>query len=180
VRRDGAQRDIAVGEVVPDDLVLLEPGNQVIADGDVVESHDLRLDESILTGESEPALRTQGEEVRSGAFVAEGAGCYVVTAVGADSFAAKLTGEANTFRHPRSPLGRAINRLLYALTVLVIGLGALLGYSLHHRQVGVHEAVSTATAGVVSLIPEVSSSSSASPTPPRRCACRGAAFSPSS
>jgi cation-transporting P-type ATPase E len=154
VRRDGSERDIAVGEVVPDDLVLLEPGNQVVADGDVVESHDLRLDESILTGESESALRTRGEEVRSGAFVAEGAGSYVVTAVGAESFAAKLTGEAKTFRHPRSPLERAINRLLYALTVLVIGLGALLGYSLHHRQVGVHEAVSTATAGVVSLIPE--------------------------
>src|SRR5204863_3531603 len=108
VHRDGATREVAVEEVVPDDLVMLEPGDQVIADGNVVESHDLRLDESILTGESEPALRTAGEEVRSGAFVAEGTGSYAVTAVGADSFAVKLTGEAKSFRHPRSPLEGAV------------------------------------------------------------------------
>ncbi len=154
VRRDGTVRQVAVDEVVPDDLVALEPGDQVIADGTVVQSHDLRLDESILTGESEPALRDAGEEVRSGAFVSEGTGSYVVTAVGADSFAAKLTGAARTFRHPRSPLELAVNRLLYALVGLVVLLGGILGYSLAHRDVPTDTAISTASAGVVSLIPE--------------------------
>ena len=65
----------------------------------------------------------------------EGTGAYEVTAVGAESFAARLTGEARSFRHPRSPLERAVNRLLYALVALVVGLGALLGYSLYHRHV---------------------------------------------
>jgi cation-transporting ATPase E len=153
VRRD-EERSVPVEEVVVDDLVLLEPGDQVTADGSVVDARDLRLDESILSGESEPALRTAGDDVRSGAFVAEGTGSYVVTAVGGDSFAAKLTGEARTFRHPRSPLELDVNRLLYALTLLVLGLGALLGFSLHHRDVPVDTAVSTASAGVVSLIPE--------------------------
>src|SRR5205085_5328080 len=59
-----------------------------------------------------------------------------------------------SFRHPRSPLERAINRLLYALVGLVVVLGAILGYSLYHRHVAAHSAVSTASAGVVSLIPE--------------------------
>jgi magnesium-transporting ATPase (P-type) len=68
VQRDGATREVPVDEVVPDDLVLLEPGDQLIADGRVVAASDLRLDESILTGESEPARRSRGEEVRSGAF----------------------------------------------------------------------------------------------------------------
>jgi len=154
VQRDGATREVPVDQVVPDDLVLLEPGDQVIADGRVVAASGLRLDESILTGESEPAKRSPGEEVRSGAFVSEGTGSYLVTAVGEDSFAAKLTGEAKSFRHPRSPLERAVNRLLYGLVVLVIGLGAVLGYSLYHRKVALHAAVSTSSAGVVSMIPE--------------------------
>jgi cation-transporting P-type ATPase E len=73
--------------------------------------------------------------------------------VGAESYAARLTGEARSFRHPRSPLELAVNRLLYALG-LVIGLGAILGYSLYHRHVPVDTAVATSSAGVVSLIPE--------------------------
>ncbi len=154
VLRDGAARKIPVEEVVPGDLVLLSPGEQIVADGRVLVASELSVDESILSGESEPARRAPGEEVRSGAFVVEGTGVCEVTAVGAESFAERLTGQARSFRHPRSPLERAINRLLYALVVLVILLGALLGYSLYHRHVPVHTAVATSAAGVVSLIPE--------------------------
>jgi cation-transporting P-type ATPase E len=154
VRRDGAVRKIEVAQVVLDDLVLLAPGDQVIADGTLVTSADLRLDESSLTGESEPVRRIDGEEVRSGAFVVEGTGAYEVTAVGEDSFAFRITGEARSFRHPRSPLERAVNRLLYALVALVVVLGAVLGYSLYHRHVTVHTAVATSAAGVVTMIPE--------------------------
>lgn len=154
VRRDAKTRNIAVEDVVVGDLLLLAPGDQLVADGRLVRSRDLRLDESILSGESEPILHRSGDDVRSGAFVVEGAGEYEVTAVGGASFAARVTGEARSFRHPRSPLERAVNRLLYALVLLVIGLGAVLGYSLYHRHVGADTAVATSSAGVVSLIPE--------------------------
>ncbi|MDQ2896946.1 MAG: HAD-IC family P-type ATPase, partial [Actinomycetota bacterium] len=154
VRRAGAVRLVALEEVVVGDVVTLEPGDQVIADGRLLMASELRLDESVLSGESEPAVRNVNGDVRSGAFVAEGTGVYEVTAVGADSFAARLTGEARSFRHPRSPLERAVNRLLYGLVALVVVLGALLGYSLYHRHVRVHDAVATSVAGVVSLIPE--------------------------
>jgi cation-transporting P-type ATPase E len=154
VRRDGAPVKVAVDEVVVGDLAQLAAGDQVVADGRLVTANGLRLDESILTGESEPARRAAGDDVRSGAFAVEGNGAYEVTAVGEQSFAAKITGEARSFRHPRSPLERAINALLYVLVALVVVLGAVLGYSLYHRHVHLHAAVSTASAGVVSLIPE--------------------------
>jgi len=154
VRRGGAVRPVGVEEVVVGDLALLVPGDQVTADGRLLAAVDLRLDEAILTGESQPARHRVGEEVRSGAFVVEGTGAYEVTAVGADSFAARVTGQARSFRHPRSPLERAVNRLLYVLVTLVVGLGTLLAFSLYHRHVHLHAAVATSTAGVVSMIPE--------------------------
>jgi cation-transporting P-type ATPase E len=154
VSRDGVKRPVPVEQLVVDDVVVLAPGDQLVADGMVLDAVGLRLDESILTGESEPAFHIAGDDVRSGAFVVEGTAAYRVTAVGEQSFAERITGQARSFRHPRSPLERAVNRLLYALVVLVVALGAVLGYSLYHRHVSGHAAVATATAGVVTLIPE--------------------------
>lgn len=154
VERDGRVRELAVEQIVVGDLLRLAPGDQVVADGTLISATELRLDESILTGESQPAERTTGQQIHSGAFVTEGTAAFRVTAVGDGSFAETITGEARSFRHPRSPLERAVNRLLYLLVALVLTLGALLGYALFHRHVPMHTAVSTATAGVVTLVPE--------------------------
>jgi cation-transporting P-type ATPase E len=154
VVRDGRRARVAPEEVVEGDLLELGTGDQLVADGYVERSDGLRLDESILTGESRPVARAPGEDVRSGAFVAEGVGSMTVTAVGAERYAERLLGTARSFRHPRSPLERAVNRLLLALVVAVVVLGGLLAFSLAHRQAGARDAVATATAGVASLIPE--------------------------
>src|SRR5664280_1371173 len=137
--RDGVERQLATAEVVPGDLLRLRAGEQVVADGERVSAQELALDESVLTGESEPVRRSTGEGIRSGSFAVEGSGAFTVSAVGPESFAERLAGSARSFRHPRSPLERAVNRLLY---------------SLHHRHASLHEAVATSTAGVVALIPE--------------------------
>ncbi len=154
VVRDGRARRVPLEQVLVGDVVSLSPGDQVIADGRLAVANGLRMDESMLTGESELVSRCAGEDVLSGSFVVEGSATYRVSATGQDSFAARITGKARSFRHPRSPLERAVNRLLYVLVAFVVGLGALLVYSLYHRHVGVHAAVSTATAGVVTLVPE--------------------------
>ncbi len=154
VVRDGAARRLPVEEVLVGDLVRVGPGDQIVADGELVQARELRLDESVLTGESSAVARAVGDSVRSAAFAVEGAGAFVVSAVGDQSFASRIVGEARSFRHPRSPLEYAINRLLYGLLALMVVLGAVLGYSLYHRHVAVHEAVSTSVAGVVSLVPE--------------------------
>src|ERR1019366_2666409 len=115
VVRGGQARHGDVGEGVEGGLVLLEQGDQVVADGTLERSDGLALDESILTGETAPAQRSRGEEVRSGSFAVEGSGAFVVSAVGDDSYASRVAGIAKEFRHPRSPLERAINRLLFIL-----------------------------------------------------------------
>jgi cation-transporting P-type ATPase E len=154
VVRDGQPREAAVSELVPGDLVRLKAGDQVVADGRLSEAESLGIDASILTGESEPVAVEAGDEVRSGSFAVEGGGAYVVEAVGPDSYAERVAGMARAFRHPRSPLERAVNRLLFWLVGLMLALGAILGYSLWRRQAGISDAVSTSTAAVLSMVPE--------------------------
>jgi cation-transporting ATPase E len=154
VVRDGRPRPLHVDEVVPGDLVRLAPGDQVVADGPIVAAEGLTLDESILTGESVPVRRDEGEEVRSGSFAVEGRGSYLVDAVGVESYAERIAGEARAFRHPRSPLERAFNRLLLFLVAVMLPLSAVLGVSLWEREASLHVTVDTSVAAVVSLVPE--------------------------
>src|SRR5205823_3948358 len=73
VVRAGVARPVAVTEVVLDDVIQLGPGNQIPVDA-VVVAGDLEVDESLLTGESEPVTKEPGAELLSGSFVVAGAG----------------------------------------------------------------------------------------------------------
>jgi P-type E1-E2 ATPase len=154
VVREGRRRRVPVEEVAEGDLVRVEPGDQVVADGTLVESLELAVDESVVSGESEPVRKQDGDSVRSGSFAVEGVGTYVVSAVGAASYAAKITGEARSFRHPRSPLERAMVHLLLILVGVLVPLGTLLAIALWERRTPLEEAVPTAVAAVVTLVPE--------------------------
>jgi magnesium-transporting ATPase (P-type) len=154
VVRDGAPRQVPVGEVVVGDLVRIASGDQIPADGELVRADGLALDESELTGESEPVSRRVGDEVLSGSFAVEGEGDFEATAVGADSHAARLTETARAFRHPRSPLEKAMDRLLIVMVGFMAPLGIGLGISLALRNVSQSDAVETLTAGIVNIVPE--------------------------
>jgi magnesium-transporting ATPase (P-type) len=154
VVRGGETRSVPVGEVVVGDLMRLDAGDQVVADGTLVETEGLALDESNLTGESEPATRAPQEPVYSGSFVAEGSGAFVVEAVGPDSRAERVTTVARTFRHERSPLERAMDRLLLGLAAVSVPLGVALVVSLVLHDRGAEQNVQTATAALVNMVPE--------------------------
>jgi magnesium-transporting ATPase (P-type) len=154
VVRDGEEKLVALDDVADGDLVALRPGDQVIADGTVGDSLGLMLDESPLTGESVPVSRTPGDRVLSGSYCVEGNGRYVAEQTGADSYAWKLLGAAREDTAQRSPLELQINRLLRVLVGLMVPLGAALVWSLQHRHLPFRESAATATAGIVTLIPE--------------------------
>jgi magnesium-transporting ATPase (P-type) len=154
VVRDGVDRPLPLERVVVGDLVRLAAGDQVMADGKVLTAEGLTLDEANLTGESEPVVRGVGEPVWSGTFAIEGAALFETTAVGPDSRAASLTTTARAFRHPRSPLERANDRLLLWLAALAVPVAIALGITAFTR---VHESgarVQLLTAGIVTLVPE--------------------------
>jgi cation-transporting ATPase E len=154
VVRDGAVTEVLATEIVPGDVVRIEPGDQLVADGATLASRGMTLDESMLTGEADGIRKDEGDRVLSGSFCISGSGHCLVDAVREESYAGKLAGEARTFRHPPSPLQREVNRVILASTYVMLPLAALLVFSLSIRNVGLDEAAQTATAGLVTLIPE--------------------------
>jgi magnesium-transporting ATPase (P-type) len=154
VVRDGVDSRVPVDQVVVGDLVRLGAGDQVVADGTVVAADGLALDEANLTGEAESVVRGPGEPVWSGSFAVEGAAVFEATAVGADSRAALLTATARAFRHPRSPLERANDRLLLLLLALAVPLTVGLTVSVLTRVDTAQARVQALTAGIVNVVPE--------------------------
>ena len=112
VLRDGVEADIPVGEVVLDDILVLRAGDQVPADAVVRSTVGLQLDESMLTGESDPIDKGERDEVLSGSIVVGGSGLVRANRVGADSFANRFAGEARRFSLVNSELRTGINRVL--------------------------------------------------------------------
>jgi cation-transporting ATPase E len=154
VVRDGVERRVPVDEVVVGDVLRVTAGDQVVADGTVITADGLALDEANLTGESEPVLRRAQEPVWSGSFALEGTALFEATAVGPDSRAAQLAATARAFRHPRSPLERANDRLLLWIIALAVPLAVGLTVSVLLRVSGGEARVQAVTAGIVNLVPE--------------------------
>jgi cation-transporting ATPase E len=152
--RDGSVVELTANEVVPGDVIQIGPGDQLIADGEVIASRGMTMDESLLTGESDGIQKDEVDRVLSGSFCVSGSGHYVVDAVREESYAGRIAGEAKTFRHPPSPLQEEVNRVIIASTYLMLPLAVLLILSLSLRNVPLEEAAQTATAGLITLIPE--------------------------
>src|SRR5262249_61274185 len=101
--RDGELVELRADEVVPGDWIRVEPGDQLVADGEVTESRGLTVDESMLTGEADGVRKRVGQRALSGSFCITGSGYYEVDAVREDSYAEQVAGEARTVPQPPSP-----------------------------------------------------------------------------
>ncbi len=137
-----------------DDVLLLAPGDQVVVDGEVLRANALEVDESLLTGESEPCPKRPDDELLSGSFVTAGSGYFQATAVGADAYAHRLAEEAKRFSLVESELRDGVNRILQAVQWLLIPMAVLLVSSQLANQESAVEAVQGSVAGLAAMIPE--------------------------
>jgi cation-transporting ATPase E len=154
VVRDNVTRDVAVDDIVLDDIVELHTGDQIVADGIVRTSAGMQVDESLLTGESEPVDTGVGSRLLSGSFVVSGSGRYQATAVGADAYARKLAAEARRFTLAHSELIEGINRMLRYVTWAIVPVAALLLFSQVHAGAGWRDTVTGIVAGLVGMVPQ--------------------------
>ncbi|GAA1411810.1 cation-translocating P-type ATPase [Catellatospora coxensis] len=126
VRRDGHRRTVAAADLVPGDVVLLEAGDRVSADLDLLSAAGLAVDESLLTGESVPRRAQAGQVLYAGTFVVEGAAETVVAATGARTRLAGIAAISQAARRPPSPLAVRLGRVVQVVAVTAVAAGSVL------------------------------------------------------
>jgi cation-transporting ATPase E len=154
VLRDGERLSVGIDEVLVGDMILLAPGDQLVADGLLEEATGLEIDESLLSGEALPVAKHHGDHVLGGSFVVAGTGMARATNVGADSYGERLATEARRFAPTRSELRSGIDRILRIVTWMLLPAAAILIWSQAGSDVATREAISGSVAGIGSMIPE--------------------------
>ena len=162
VVRGGAEKEISPRQIVQGDLLHLRRGDQVPADGKIIATGGIYLDESNLTGESVPRARQRGEEIFSGAAVVAGDGYVKVSAVGSQSWANDMAIQVRKFKMAHSELEAGINKILkvitYCLPLVIVLLAAAqvrnLGGLGEVNWVNIGPVVVAVVAGIVGMIPQ--------------------------
>ena len=161
--RDGAEGEIDVADVVLDDVLRLRSGEQIPADGTILDTDGLEVDESILTGESDPVRPKEGGRVLSGTTVTAGTALMRTTAVGAEAYAHRLAREARQFSTVRSELQDGTNRVLTWISWVIVPVALVLIWSQMRQAGGISTAIDSGAwrtamvagiAGVVGMVPQ--------------------------
>jgi cation-transporting P-type ATPase E len=153
--RDGRPVELEADAVVLDDVLELQPGDQIVVDGLVLSSEGLEIDESLLSGEAVPVVKRHDDEVRSGSFVVSGTGRIRAIRVGDEAFAQKVQGDARQFSLVRSELQQGTNQILRMVTWVMIPAGVLLVTSQVLRSgQSLDDALRASVAGVGAMVPE--------------------------
>ena len=153
VRRGGADLEIGHGDVVEGDLVILRRGDQVPADAEVAWGV-AGVNESLLTGESDPVTKCEGDELMSGSFLDSGSLVARVARVGADSYAARINAEAKYVKSADSEIMATLSMIIRWATWLLGPIGAALFLRTLTDGVGVSQAILTTVAALVGMIPQ--------------------------
>ena len=125
VVRDGEHKKIDIYELVEDDLIVLQSGDQIPTDCRVVDG-EIECNESLLTGESDNVNKKKGDSVYSGAFVTSGRALCQVVHVGKDNYIETIAGEAKKTKKINSQLRNSINQILHLVSYFIVPLCAAL------------------------------------------------------
>ena len=155
VVREGKIRSIDSTLLVRDDIVIFHTGNQICADA-VVCSGEVRVNESLLTGESEEIVKREGDSLMSGSFIVSGK-CYArLVRVGDESYISKLTLKAKAMKdEEQSEMIRSLDKLVKTVGIALIPIGIILfiqGFFISHE--GFQGSITSMVAAVIGMIPE--------------------------
>ncbi len=152
VVRDGARRKLDRAEIVVGDILVLETGDQIVADGSLLGGQSIQVDEGMLSGESDPITRQPGEMLYSGSFCVSGSGYYRAEQVGAQSLSNKLAASARAFRRIQTPIQKQVNLIVRVLLLVALYLEVLLLVNSVVEKIPLVEGVRMAIV-VVGLVP---------------------------
>lgn len=155
VIRNNTSMEIPVENIVKDDILLLENGEQISSDCTVLDSSGLEVNESMLTGESKPVRKKAGDSLLSGSFIVSGSAVCKVIHVGMENYAVHLAEKAKTKKRASSEMQNTIKKIIKVISISIIPIGLLLFYSQYQANDGNYsEAVISTVSGIIGMIPE--------------------------
>ena len=170
VIREGVKQEVPSREIVPGDLVILEAGDMIVADGRILHNYSLQVNESSLTGEStnvdksdaaidgDVALADRKNMVYSGSLVTYGRAEVLVTATGMETELGRIAGLMNAAKERKTPLQVSLDEFSSKLAILILVICALVFGLCIYRDMKLLDAFMFAVALAVAAIPEALSS----------------------
>lgn len=153
VRREGTELRIPSEEVVYGDILLLHPGDQILAGCKLIYG-SCEVSEALLTGESEPITKTQGDTLLSGSFVVSGECAAAAVQVGSDGMLQEITAGAKQYRQKNSVIISALRKIIHGITILIIPYALLFFWLQRNRALDIASAIRNTVAAMVGMIPE--------------------------
>lgn len=154
VLRGGAEKSIAISDIVIGDVVILSSGMQVPADCEIADG-ECEADESLITGESDGIPKRVGDELLSGSFITEGSVKAVAIRVGEQSESGKITKNAKYVKKHNSEMLRSIKKIIKVVSICIIPFGLVMFYKAFFLSGESREiAVTSSCAALLGMIPE--------------------------
>ncbi len=152
--RSGGEVTCPISDIVKDDIMLLASGRQICADA-VLCVGECEVDESLITGESDPIIKHVGDELLSGSFVVSGTGSAQVTRVGAEAYANKITSGAKYVKKQSSEMMRSINKIISTVSVCIVPFSLVLFFkAIFITQQDFNRGIVSTVAAIIGMIPE--------------------------
>ena len=123
--RNGNKQDIGINEVVLDDILLFEAGNQVITDCILLDG-EIEVNESFITGESDSIIKKKGDLILSGSFVVSGKCVAKVEHIGEENFTSKISKETRYIKKVKSEIMTSLNKIIRTVSIIIIPVGTLI------------------------------------------------------
>ena len=152
--RDGEKQEIGINSIVLDDLLMLESGNQIVADSIILEG-EVEVNESFITGESDVIYKRKGDTLLSGSFVVSGKCKAEVIHIGDENYTSKISSGAKYVKKVNSEIMKSLNGIIKIVSIAIVPIGILLFFN----QLGLTEnsfknAVVNTVAAIIGMIPE--------------------------
>ena len=152
--RDGEKQEIGINSIVLDDLLMLETGNQIVADSIILEG-EVEVNESFITGESDVIYKRKGDTLLSGSFVVSGKCKAEVIHIGDENYTSKISSGAKYVKKVNSEIMKSLNGIIKIVSIAIVPIGILLFFN----QLGLTEnsfknAVVNTVAAIIGMIPE--------------------------
>ncbi len=154
VIRNCNDMDIGINEIVLDDIIKLETGNQIVVDA-IIKDGEVEVDESFITGEADTVFKKSGDMLLSGSFIVSGRAYCQVEHIGYDNYTAKISSDTKYIKPISSEIMRSLNKIISTISFLIVPVGILLfSRQMYIEGNNFQQAVVSTVAALIGMIPE--------------------------